>query len=155
MKLIVFSDSHGNYWNMKRVAELHPDAEAFIFLGDGLSDTDYAFANVSVPVILVKGNCDWNSGSGAVNECVLDMDGKKIMCMHGHLHGVKGGLSDAAEYAAARCVDLLLYGHTHIAFESRERGVVLFNPGSIRKGSFGVVNIEKGQILCSHGFIER
>lgn len=156
MKLVVFSDSHGRYRKMQSAAALHPDAEAFIFLGDGERDVRIAFEGCRTPVVSVVGNCDgiFSLGEKSPAECVLELGEKRIMCMHGHLHGVKYGLSAAAAYAAKKDIDLLLYGHTHCPLETRENGVILFNPGSIGEGSYGVVHIEGGQILCSHGSVK-
>ena len=41
MKILVFSDSHGNSANMIKAIELHKTSvELIIFLGDGLRDID-------------------------------------------------------------------------------------------------------------------
>ena len=39
-KILVTSDSHGSAYALCRVAETEPDADAMIFLGDGLRDLD-------------------------------------------------------------------------------------------------------------------
>ena len=59
MKLLVFSDSHGNERAMRRALALHPDAEGVLFLGDGLASASL-LPELSGDRFFfgVKGNCD-------------------------------------------------------------------------------------------------
>lgn len=40
MRIIVFSDTHGNYSAMHKIFKRNGDADLFIFLGDGERDLD-------------------------------------------------------------------------------------------------------------------
>ena len=59
MKILVFSDSHGRDQYMLKALKTHPDAEAAIFLGDGLADFlslpkgNIAYLSVSFMVLTV------------------------------------------------------------------------------------------------------
>ncbi len=169
MNVLILSDTHKNRDRLKKVLELHRDADAVIHLGDGYSD----FSGIDlgdIPLYRVRGNCDEESdGFGTLSdEELIELGGIKILMFHGHRHGVKFGLAKAAAYAVSKGADVLLYGHTHIprqvylgageraGIRVLERPLWIFNPGSLgspREGmpSFGVLTIRDGQILLSHG----
>lgn len=159
-KLLVFSDSHGRAGKMSAAFSEHPDADAVIFLGDGLRDAVRVFCGCEKTVAAVCGNCD-SSGDieaaktigAALPEITLDIGGVRVMCAHGHRYGVKSGLSRIAEAAKARGAGLVLFGHTHVPTEVHLDGALLFNPGSIASGSYGIIYIQDGAILCSHGTV--
>lgn len=165
MKLLVLSDTHGRIDRVARVLKLHSDADAILFLGDGLSDIARSGADIG-KLFCVRGNCDgfsFNSNIYSPDELSLCFDGYNILMMHGHIHGVKSGIDRAVNYAAAKGADVLLFGHTHIACEryipaddEREKPLYVFNPGSLGAGqggeaSYGLIQIRKGNILFSHG----
>ena len=59
MKIIVFSDSHGNFNALYRVMEMHRDARAFFHLGDGQRELDDIEALYPEKEFhSVCGNCD-------------------------------------------------------------------------------------------------
>ena len=167
MNILVISDSHGYRDRIKRVLERQvkrPDA--LIFLGDGLVDLDYC-DTTGIPVYKVCGNCDvlyLNFVTDAPDEQIVNLDGIRIMMMHGHNYGVKMTLTPLISTAAEHKVDILLFGHTHIPFEltlmpENDRGIKLqkplyvMNPGSLRDGaSFGIITVDRsGRVLMSHG----
>ncbi|MBE6530550.1 MAG: YfcE family phosphodiesterase [Ruminococcaceae bacterium] len=170
MTLLVLSDSHGRVDRISRACELNKGARAILFLGDGLSDLGRAEL-CGIPVVAVRGNCDFDSSAGASNaryEHIERVGEYNILLTHGHLLGVKEGRSRAVLRAAQLGADILLYGHTHepeesyIAAGTDVGGVILdkplrvFNPGSIgrprgRGASFGVITIRGRDILLSHG----
>lgn len=170
MKLLVISDTHGRGSRIGQVLSLHPRYDMLLFLGDGLRDVD---SNIG-GVVAVRGNCDsfslFGDSRSVATERMIDADGVKILMMHGHEKGVKSGIERAAAYAAERGADVLAYGHTHIPEEKYypagtelcgkvlEKPLYVFNPGSLgeprgAKPSFGVIEIKKGQILLSHGYL--
>lgn len=155
--MLVFSDSHGNYSKMKAAAELHPDAKMIIFLGDGLRDADMLFERFSsIPHAAVKGNCDFSFTYGAetyLDEQTIDVDGVRIFLCHGHKYGVKSSPTNLWYRAREKEVNAALFGHTHDPYDRYVEGIHLFNPGSIGQGSYGLINIDKGKILASHGKI--
>lgn len=162
MKLLILSDTHGRVDRLAKVLKLHADADAILFLGDGLSDIARSGIDIG-KLFCVRGNCDgFSVGSGiySPNELSLCFDGFNILMMHGHLHGVKSGIDRAVYYAEEKGADILLFGHTHIPCESylpdTAKPMYLFNPGSLGAGqggtsSYGLIQIKSGNILLSHG----
>ena len=168
MKLLIVSDIHGRYERLSRLLDMHKDADALIFLGDGLNDLTRADAySRGMGVIAVKGNCDGFSffGNDAPSEHTQTLEGFKIFMLHGHTRGVKSGLGEAISAAVQRDADILLFGHTHqplekyIPVEDSTEGEILkkplriFNPGSLGSGSFGLIDIRGKDVLMSHGSI--
>ena len=160
MKILVFSDSHGNTSRMiSAIADHRPSAELIIHLGDGVRDIEYVSSLYpELPVVSIRGNAETYSR----DRQILDLGGIRIMCIHGHSYGVKEDLTRAAMCAVTDECDLLLFGHTHTPtdklFTSPDgRQVRLFNPGSVGRGyppSYGVVCIDKnGAFLTSHAFL--
>ena len=160
MKILVFSDSHRNTSRMiSAIADHGRSVDLVIHLGDGVRDLEYVSSIYpDIPTVSIKGNGETFSR----DKCILDLEGVRIMCIHGHTYGVKEDLLRAAMCAAVDECDLLLYGHTHTANDTLYtspdgKDVRLFNPGSIGKGyppSYGVVNISKnGTFLTSHAYL--
>ncbi len=169
MKILILSDTHKNKDRLKRVLELHRDADGIIHLGDGYRD----FSGLDlggIPLYRVRGNCDEEDDDFGTlsDEEFLDIGGVRILMVHGHRHGVKFGLAKAASYAASNGADVFLYGHTHVPKEVYlgagdragihllEKPLWVFNPGSLgkpREGmpSFGLLTVRDGQVLLSHG----
>lgn len=151
MKIIVFSDSHGNFNALYRVMEMHRDARAFFHLGDGQRELDDIEALYPEKEFYsVCGNCDLASLKQATG--LTEIAGKRIMFTHGHMYGVKSGIGALVTSARKNGADIVLYGHTHIPYEEYDDGLYIMNPGSIGKGVFGsrstygIIHIVNGQI---------
>lgn len=171
MNLLIFSDSHGNLRAMEKAVALQaalPLAQRpdfILFLGDGLADFNRLDIPAGVSSLAVSGNCDGFSIYSEPELRVPVLADKRTVMTHGHRFSVKGGLERAVAFAVAEKADILLFGHTHVPFaEQYEAGSVvcgvclpkpllLFNPGSIREGSFGSVSITEKGILASCGRI--
>lgn len=153
-KILVTSDSHGSAYALCRVAETEPDAEAMIFLGDGLRDLDgLCRRHPSLRVYSVRGNCDL--AALEAGEGLAAFGGVLFFYSHGDRYGVKYSREQLAETAKARGADAALYGHTHTAACERIEGVTVFNPGSVgqpRHGSasYGVITIQDGKARFEH-----
>lgn len=178
MKLIVFSDSHGRTDLLRRAAEAHfadPDTAGVVHLGDGIEDLSFIDTG-RLPLWRVRGNfedCMYSFASrcdAPPRELIFELGGYRIMIMHGHRFGVKNGYERAAGYAAEQGADLLMFGHTHIMFESYipagetlngvtlQKPLYLFNPGTAGTGlhrSYGVVELRPEGIVCSHACNDR
>ena len=62
MRIIVFSDTHGNYSAMHKIFKRNGDADLFIFLGDGERDLDSLRVQyLDKKIVNVSGNCDFAS----------------------------------------------------------------------------------------------
>jgi phosphoesterase, MJ0936 family len=154
MKIIVFSDSHGNINNMKKVIDKTlPTTDLYIHCGDGLFE--FNMLSEKYPecgFIGVKGNGDMFA-SAELYDMIIDIDGYRTLITHGHRY-----YGDLLDIAKSRDVQIVLYGHSHAREYAYRDGIYLFNPGSIslpRDGklpSYGVIETRKG-ILFSHGEI--
>jgi putative phosphoesterase len=137
--------------------------DALIFCGDGLRAVCDLEGGVNV--FAVAGNCDVSRKLSHISgfcedvpyERVINLDGKRILLLHGHTRGVKFSLT-AAIYAAREVgADALIFGHTHTAEHfyvdgaDGEGKLEVFNPGALQDGSFGTLEIRNGSMMFSHG----
>ena len=146
MRIIVFSDSHGSTARMRDALIDHPEADMIIHLGDGERDVEHLSELIgNRKVVQVCGNCDFYSQLPA-NE-IIEVMGRKIFCSHGHTEFVKHGTQYFIEKAKAMGVRIALYGHTHEAVTAYDDGVYVMNPGSIRSGEYGAIDITASGIM--------
>lgn len=171
MKLLVLSDTHGRRDRVESVLTLHSDADAVLFLGDGLRETVSLCEDRGLRLESVRGNCDF-FGFFGVNtvpeEQMLSFGAYTVLMMHGHTRDVKSGTDRAIACAAQREAELLLYGHTHVRRESYlpvgtevgdlilKKPLWVFNPGSLGNPcggppSYGLIQIRGRDLLLSHG----
>ncbi len=144
MKILVFSDSHGATDGMEKALAAHTDAKAVIHLGDGVSEASRLAANDKRPWHIVRGNCDIRGDYPP--KMLLTLGGKRLYLTHGAAERVKFGLLNLTCAAAEAEAAAALYGHTHVADFDFGHGILLFNPGSIGEGRYGVLTIESGDI---------
>ena len=111
MKILVVSDTHGHTKNLERVLEKVGDIDLFIHCGDLEGGEDYIRALVDVPCYMVAGNNDWFSD--LQREMEISVDDYRIWITHGNNYGASMGPERLLEEAAARNVDVVMYGHTH------------------------------------------
>lgn len=150
MKVLVFSDSHGDTLQMCRAVEREQPGH-ILHLGDLSGDAErLGIRFPALPLDYVCGNCDGFSLVPAAR--VLDLRGRRILMMHGHTHRVKTGYGGAIAAARQVRADILLFGHTHLADTERmEDGLWVMNPGSCQsdgKVSYGVILLEKAETMC-------
>ncbi len=161
MKILVMSDSHSSLRFMRLcIDRLKP--QHVIHLGDLLEDAQ-AIRDVypHIRFHMVPGNCDsYMVRNQEPAVLCYAIDGVRLMMTHGHLHGVKSGLSRLIREAGEMKVQGVLFGHTHSPFEKyfnvSRGGVYLFNPGSIGMGSapsYGVITLTDSGVLFSHGYM--
>lgn len=155
MKILVFSDSHGNSKNIIEAIERNnAKCDLIVFLGDGLKDISYIEEKYPQLVFFkVKGNCDLIAGN-TPRESVLDLDGIRVLITHGDKYSVKYGLDTLLYACAEKEVDAVFFGHTHCPTELCEyvndKRIQLFNPGSIGSGgTYGVVNTANGVLVTN------
>ena len=149
MRVIVFSDSHGNTRCMDKAISAIGSFDAIIHLGDIERDVRYLRQKYAqCPIYSVLGNNDFFSASP--NEMTVELEGVRLYLCHGHTRGVRSGHGSLIAAARARDCCAALYGHTHVPVDKREDGILIFNPGSCsqpRRGnpSFGILEIENGK----------
>ena len=152
MRLLVMSDSHRNIEHMQYAAgQTNPDA--ILHLGDHMGDAQklsQGFPNIAFH--MVTGNCDLQAGRDS--ELLLTFESVKLLMTHGHKYGVKSGLAGLIRQARQLRVDIAVYGHTHQASLSHERGIWFLCPGQMERhdnriaASYGIVTIEGGRVEC-------
>ena len=150
MKLLsVLSDTHGNISSIEKILPVIKESDYVIHLGDGLQDIKPFERELKGKLILVKGNCDYLPYE---KSSVLEIEKKKILFTHGDLFGVKQSLLRLRICAEERGACAAFYGHTHIACECEDNGVLLFNPGSLSLysafQSYGFVCVTENKIVC-------
>lgn len=147
MRILILSDAHGSAFNIIEAIEKEPTAEVVYYLGDGADDADDIFNAYRDKrmFITLNGNCDFYSTFPSLD--IRSIEGVKIYACHGHNENVKYTYSVLRERAAENGCTVALFGHTHQKYEEYDDGIYLFNPGSVRDGSYGVLDIEKNGIL--------
>ncbi len=158
MKILVFSDAHGDTHCMQRALSLNPDADYAIFLGDGIRDAETVFSEYpKISSLIVRGNCDFFQNDYPCTR-ILHAGGKRILLCHGHTYSVKSGCGGLVADALREKADLVLYGHTHVAcceyINEYEHHFHLVNPGSARRtpsgeGKYALITIRGNDVLVS------
>lgn len=139
MKILVLSDTHGDAWRLREIFSRERGCSLCIFLGDGERDLEPFFPTPDMPLLAVRGNCDFFSS--LPTKLVTAEGGKTIFCTHGHEQHVKYGLTLLRESAREAKADIALYGHTHVPVQDYDNGLYLCNPGSVRNGDYAVLEI--------------
>lgn len=146
MKILVFSDSHGNLANCFEVLKKTFKSVSYVIhLGDYIKDVDsLKTAYPELEFINVCGNCDF--GTNLFSEKLIVLGDKRIFITHGHRYNVKRNLVNLSYVAEEQRADICLFGHTHIPIITNENDIVFMNPGSISQ--------PRSINVCSYGIIE-
>ena len=157
MKVIVVSDSHGDFRCLHKIVLLHQDADLFIHLGDGESDLQRLFGSepwAEQKFHCLKGNCDFQNVLTLYRTETIDLPyGHRIFAAHGDQFQVKFGSARIAYEARQNQADIVLYGHTHVSECRYEDGMYIINPGSLgyprdsSKPSYALLDISEKGIL--------
>lgn len=149
MRIIVLSDSHKHIANLVEAISNEPTAEIVYFLGDGTYEMDEVREIFKEKMfIIVRGNCDFID---TVPLCdIRSVDTCKIYASHGAVENVKLSFVGIKNEAIKNSCNIALFGHTHQKYYNYEDGLHLFNPGSIKEGSYGVIDIMENGIMCFH-----
>jgi len=124
-KIVVISDTHGNFTTIDKLLPIMNESDYVFHLGDHDSDIKIYEREIKAQVYSVKGNCD-----GGGDDIVLTVDGVKLLLTHGDRYGVKSSLYKLLLRARELGVKAVFYGHTHRADIKEEDGIYLINPGS-------------------------
>ena len=139
MKILVLSDTHGDTWRLREIFSRERGFSLCVFLGDGERDLEPFFPMPDVPLLAVRGNCDF--GSSLPSKLVTEEGGRTLFLTHGHEQLVKYGLSTLRSAAREANASVALYGHTHVPVQDYDDGLYLCNPGSVRNGDYAVLEI--------------
>ena len=111
------------------------------------------------PLIAVRGNIDERAPHlpdvVSIDVRAHGESALKLLLMHIAVYGPKLR-ADAARMASESGAKLVVCGHSHVPFIGRDRGLTVFNPGSIGPRRmhlpilFGVLQIEGGKLALRH-----
>lgn len=130
-KILVISDTHGSEKGIEKLLPLIAENDYVIHLGDGANDMREVRAQYPEKVFVCAGNCDFFSSYP--DEGILEAEWLRVLYCHGHKYGVKSGLGALALEAKRQGCEIALYGHTHEALITELDGVLLINPGTLRR----------------------
>ncbi|MDC3412566.1 metallophosphoesterase [Aquibacillus sp. 3ASR75-11] len=127
-KVLIMSDSHGLTDDINRIRERHVnEVDGMIHCGDSELDND---SDALYGFHVVAGNCDFDPAFK--NEIVFNMNDRRFLVTHGHLHNVKTTLMSLYDRAEQLGAAIVCYGHTHAAGTERIKDCIFINPGSVR-----------------------
>lgn len=130
MKIVIVSDNHGLREPLQTILQRHADADVFIHCGDSEMAPEELRGYVSV-----RGNNDFYYEYPEMK--ILDLEGHRMMIVHGHHHLYMGQLDMLISKARRQGCDFVFYGHTHIYSCQQRDGVILLNPGSLSRNRDG------------------
>ncbi len=148
MKILIVSDTHGKNANLFRILEEMGRPDMLIHCGD-VEGSEYTISECcGCPVEMVAGNNDFFSTLPREREFCIGA--YKVWLTHGHSYYVSMERETIKKEAAAKGVDIVLYGHTHRPVIEEEDTIIAVNPGSLsyprqagRKPSYAVMELDK------------
>lgn len=143
MRVLVISDSHGNYAHAFKAHQLAGAVDVIVHLGDGCEDARLMEDVLKVPVHRVAGNCDLDFE--LPTEMTLELGEYRILLTHGNRLRVKSGLQMLIGKGAEVGASIVLYGHTHLPRVESSEGILLVNPGTLKEGvpgSYAIVTLD-------------
>lgn len=157
LRIAVVSDTHApRFWKRMpaAVAEQLAGVDLILHAGDVCIPSVLDELAAHAPVHVVLGNNDGPDVAawGAPETLELDLDGVRIAMIHDS--GPKQG---RARRMRARFpdADLVVFGHSHIPWDTEEDGPRLFNPGSPTdkrrqpRGTMGQLTIDDGRLVSA------
>ncbi len=131
--------------------ELHPDA--IIHAGDIGDLAVLEMLRAIAPLYAVRGNIDTRVGLPDV--LVLEADALRILVTHIAVAGPRLR-ADAAKLARDAHASLVVCGHSHVPFVGSDKGLTVFNPGSVGPRRFtlpivfGTIELADGRVRFAH-----
>ncbi len=159
LRLVVVADTHGNPHprSAEHIAALKP--HGILHAGDigGLAVLD-TLAKIA-PVHAVRGNIDAPAPETPDSMTLaLVENGRsllRLLLVHIGVYGPKLR-ADAAGLARTERASLVICGHSHVPFIGRDKGLSIFNPGSIGPRRFhlpivfGVIDVTRQRMEMRH-----
>jgi uncharacterized protein len=158
-RFAVVSDSHGkpHHSTLQRVREQQPDA--ILHAGDIGDLTVLDLLAEVAPVFAVRGNIDapaHDLPDALTLELAEDHALRlRILIVHMAVYGPKLR-ADVVRLAKTEQVSLVVCGHSHVPFVGRDRGLDIFNPGSLGPRRLqlpivlGVIDVTPASVRLAH-----
>ena len=144
MKIILISDTHGNFKALENVVLKNKNTDLFLHLGDGAAEY-FKIKSIykNLPFVMVKGNCDV---AELPKQKTFNFNKFKLYACHGDSFDVKNGLDDYIKFAKNSKFNIIAYGHTHKRFIQQDENLCIINPGSLTfprsfSASYGILTI--------------
>ncbi|MCQ2974014.1 MAG: phosphodiesterase [Bacteroidales bacterium] len=177
MKILVFSDIHGNAIACEKVLNQYvkQNCDFILILGDilyhgprNIITEGYNPKSVvemlnplSDKILACRGNCDAEVDQMLLNfpimadYSLINDKNKTIFSSHGHIYSPyqinsKSTIVENSKFPTFNKIDIFFYGHTHIQEYRRVNGIEICNPGSI---SLPKGNSSSGYAICDDGNI--
>ena len=137
MKILLVSDSHGDYESLERLYNLYPKMDLYLHAGDSEQD-EFSLK----PFISVRGNCDHYYD---FQNCLV------IPSPFGNIY-VQHTPFVAKSVINEHNAKIVIHGHTHIRRNENINGILFINPGAIsyardkNDGSYAILEIEKNKV---------
>jgi hypothetical protein len=159
LRLGIVADTHSepHAEGLKHLQALAPDA--ILHAGDiGAMGVLEALSAIA-PTFSVRGNIDGRGSPLPEALAVQLVDGDRVVLTMLLTHIALAGprlRPDAARLAQRRHASLVVCGHSHVPFIGQERGLTVFNPGSIGPKRFhlpivfGVLELDRAQVRLKH-----
>lgn len=155
-RIAVVADTHSRPHpaTARRLAALEPDA--ILHAGDigDLSVLDDLAA--LAPVYAVRGNIDTRADA-LPDVMLLELAGRSLRVLLTHIAVYGPRLrADVARRARASGASLVVCGHSHVPFMGRDKGLTVFNPGSIGPRRFhlpivfGTIELDADAVRLTH-----
>jgi putative phosphoesterase len=159
LRIVIVSDTHSRPHPSlrQRIVEIGPDH--ILHAGD-IGDLEVLDSlRKHAPVTAVRGNIDERAADmpDVVTLDLQDSSGSrlKLLLVHIAVQGVKIR-ADVARLARAEGASLVVCGHSHIPFAAEDRGLTVFNPGSVGPRRFqlpivlGVLEVKHDGVSVRH-----
>ncbi len=152
-KILVISDTHGDYRRTDAVIEREKPFDMMIHCGDIQMELKALVPDPSIQLYAVKGNCD--VGSDLPELLTLKVGYYNLMITHGHKYQVKYTKDILMETARQNFADVVLFGHTHVPenYRAKDYGCLVLNPGSLaypqqfpREATYAVLTISEDEL---------
>lgn len=158
LRLVAVADTHSqpHAATAERLAQLRPDA--ILHAGDIGELVVLDELRAHAPLFAVRGNIDTRAND-LPDVLVLDLVGRettvRLLLVHIAVYGPKLR-AEIAKLARAEGASLVVCGHSHVPFIGQDRGITVFNPGSIGPRRFhlpivfGTIDVGPNGIRLAH-----
>ena len=152
MRILIISDTHRYHNPLEDILADDGPFDMLIHCGDleGEEDEIEWLTGPECACVMVPGNNDFFST--LPRERTLKLEGYTIWITHGHNYYVSMDPSIIKSEAAARGVNIVMFGHTHKPLVDESGPVIAINPGSLtyprqngRRPSYIVMELEEGK----------
>ena len=137
MKILLVSDSHGDYQALDQLANTYPNMDLYLHAGDSEQD-EWSIK----PFISVRGNCDHYYDFP--NYLIIPSPIGNIFVQH-------------TPYVSQSLINehkakIVIHGHTHTRRNEKKSGILYVNPGAISyardkfDGSYAIIEIESNHV---------